>query len=50
MTKNPMKTYEIYNKNYNVLQFWEDNKLKEYIDDGLIPLSEKDIQELGDIF
>ena len=42
--------YVNYNKNYNVLQFWEDNKLKEYIDDGLIPLSEKDIQELGDIF
>ena len=38
------------NKNYNVLQFWEDNNLKQCIDNGLIPLSEKEIEELGDIF
>ena len=39
-----------YNKDYNVLQFWEDNSTKQCIDDGLIPLSEKEIEELGVIF
>lgn len=42
--------YVNYNKDYNVLQFWEDNNMKNCIDNGLIPLSEKEIEELGDIF
>ena len=42
--------YVNFNKDYNVLQFWEDNNLKECIDNGLIPLSEKEIEELGDVF
>ena len=39
-----------YNEDYNVLQYWEDNSTKQCIDDGLIPLSSKEYEELGDIF
>ena len=39
-----------YNDEYNILQYWEDNDIREQIDKGLIPLSEKEIEELGDIF
>lgn len=43
--------YVNYNKDHNVLQFWEDNFRKEMINDGLNPLSDKDIEDmLGDIF
>lgn len=38
--------YVNFNKDYNTLQFWEDNILKESINKGLIPLSEKEILEL----
>lgn len=39
-----------YNEEYNILQYWEDNSVKNCIDKGFIPLSEKEIEELGDIF
>lgn len=39
-----------YVSDYNVLQVKIDNELKDYIDEGLIPLSEEEIKELGDIF
>lgn len=39
-----------YNKDHNILQFWEDNKTKDIIDSGCIPLSQKEIELLGDIF
>lgn len=39
-----------YNKDHNILQFWEDNKTKNTIDSGCIPLSQKEIELLGDIF
>ena len=42
--------YLNYNKEHNVLQFWEDNKEKKFIDDGLIPLSQEEIEEIGVIF
>ena len=43
--------YINYNKDYNVLQFWENNFTKEMIDDGCVPLSNNDIENiLGDIF
>lgn len=43
--------YVNYNKDHNVLQFWESNLTKNMINDGLVPLSEKDIENiLGDIF
>ena len=42
--------YVNYNKDHNVLQFWEDNKTKNYIDNGFIPLSQKEIEETGGIF
>ena len=40
-----------FNEEHNVLQFWEDNFRKDMINDGLNPLSDKDIEDmLGDIF
>ncbi len=36
-----------YLQEHNVLQFWEDNETKKHIDNGLIPLSEEEILELG---
>ena len=39
-----------YNKDHNILQFWEDNKTKNNIDNGCIPLSQKEIELLGEIF
>ena len=42
--------YVNYNKDHNVLQYWEDNNTKNYIDNGFIPLSQNEIEELGDIF
>lgn len=39
-----------YNKEHNILQYWEDNSVKNFIDKGFIPLSQKEIEELGDIF
>lgn len=39
-----------YNEEHNILQYWEDNSVKNCIDKGFIPLSEKEIEELGDIF
>lgn len=42
--------YKNYNEDHNILQYWEDNTVKQCIDNGLIPLSEKEIEELGDIF
>lgn len=42
--------YINYNKDHNILQFWEDINIKNHIDNGLIPLSQKEIEQLGDIF
>lgn len=42
--------YKNYNEDHNILQYWEDNTVKQCIDNGLVPLSEKEIEELGDIF
>lgn len=42
--------YVNYNKEYNVLQYWEDNETKQYINNGLIPLSEEKILELRGVF
>lgn len=42
--------YKNYNEDHNILQYWEDNNVKQCIDNGLIPLSKKEIEELGDIF
>ncbi|MGN1221943.1 MAG: hypothetical protein ACI4TT_01755 [Christensenellales bacterium] len=44
--------YINYNKDYNVLQFWEDNETKESINNGLIPLSlsEQELVELDKLF
>ncbi len=42
--------YKNYNEDHNILQYWEDNTVKQCIDNGFIPLSEKEIEELGDIF
>ena len=39
-----------YNKDHNVLQYWEDNETKQHIDNGFIPLSEEEMKELGEIF
>ena len=39
-----------YNKDHNILQFWEDNEIKQNIDDGYIPLSKEKLKELGEIF
>ncbi len=39
-----------YNEEHNILQYWEDNSVKNCIDKGYIPLSQKIIEELGDIF
>lgn len=39
-----------YVSDYNVLQVRIDNEIKDCIDKGLIPLSEKEILELGEIF
>lgn len=39
-----------YNEEHNILQYWEDNSVKNCIDKGFIPFSEKEIVELGDIF
>ena len=39
-----------YVSDYNVMQVRIDNEIKDFIDKGLIPLSEKEILELGDIF
>ena len=36
--------------NYNVLQVKIDNDIKQNIDNGLIPLSQKEIEELGEIY
>ena len=42
--------YKNYNEDHNILQYWEDNTVKQCIDNEFIPLSEKEIEELGDIF
>ena len=43
--------YVNYNKDHNVLQFWENNCTKNMIDNGCVPLSDNDIENiLGDIF
>lgn len=42
--------YINYNKDHNILQFWENINIKNHIDNGLIPLSQKEIEILGDIF
>lgn len=39
-----------YNKDHNILQFWEDNEIKQNIDNGYIPLSKEELKELGEIF
>jgi len=39
-----------YDKDHNILQYWEDNDVKKCIQNGIVPLSEKTIKELGDIF
>lgn len=39
-----------YNAEHRVLQFWEDNETKKCIDNGFVPLSQKEIEELGEIF
>lgn len=39
-----------YVSDYNVMQVRIDNQIKDFIDKGLIPLSEKEILELGEIF
>ena len=39
-----------YNEEHNILQYWEDNSVKNCIDKGFIPLSQKEIEELGDVF
>ena len=39
-----------YVSDYNVMQVRIDNQIKDFIDKGLIPLSEKEILELGGIF
>ena len=39
-----------YNEEHNILQYWEDNSVKNCIDKGFIPLSQKEIEEIGDIF
>ena len=41
---------EPYVSDYNVLQVKIDNAVKDCIDKGLIPLTEKEILELGDLF
>lgn len=41
---------EPYVSDYNVMQVRIDNYLKDCIDKGLIPLSEKEILELGEVF
>ena len=42
--------YVNYNREHNVLQYWEDNETKKHIDNGFIPLSEEEMKELGEIF
>lgn len=42
--------YVNYNSDYNVLQYWEDNDVKECINNGLVPLTEKDLKDLEEIF
>ena len=42
--------YVNFSKEHNVLQFWENNSVKNLIDSGCVPLSQKEIEELGDIF
>ena len=39
-----------YVSDYNVMQVRIDNEIKDYIDKGFIPLSEKEILELGEVF
>lgn len=39
-----------YNSDHNILQFWEDNSVKNYINSGIVPLSDNMIKELEDIF
>ena len=39
-----------YNKEYNILQYWEDNTTKQIIDNGFIPLNEEENKNIGDIF
>lgn len=43
-------SYVRYYGERNVLQFWEDNETKQYIDNGLIPLSAEEIKEFEEIF
>jgi len=42
--------YVNYNKDHNTLQYWIDTDKKHHIDNGLIPLSEEESLELGEIF
>ena len=42
--------YIRYVKDLNVLQYWEDNCTKRCINNGFIPLSQKEIDEIGVIF
>lgn len=39
-----------YNKEHNVLQFWEKNNTKQLIDDGCVLLSKQQIKDLEEIF
>lgn len=42
--------YVNYNKEHNVLQFWESNNTKQLIDDGCVLLSKQQLDELEEIF
>lgn len=42
--------YSKYFEDYNTMQFWEDNDVKEKINRGIVPLSQKEMDELGEIF
>lgn len=53
LMKNPLITnakYEPYFSDYNVLQVTIGNDIKKLIDNGIVPLSQEEIEKLGDIF
>ena len=41
--------YIHYNKEHNILQYWEDNETKNCINNGLVPLSQEEINILGEM-
>ena len=38
--------FTYYNKDHNILQYWEENAIKKNIDSGLIPLSDAELESL----